>query len=94
MHCQAYGLWPAGKAAGITVAGLLAGVLLGAALQSWLRVDIVPIAVNPPAHLPEGTSGASVEAFLPISAESLSACGGLSTCVAGVSGITDKQHTG
>lgn len=34
---------PRGKAAGITVAGLLAGVLLGAALQSWLRVDIVPI---------------------------------------------------
>ncbi len=32
---------------GITVAGLLAGVLLGAALQSWLRVDIVPIAVSP-----------------------------------------------
>ena len=37
---------PAGKAAGITGAGLLAGVLLGAALQSWLRVDIVPIAVS------------------------------------------------
>ena len=48
VHCQAYSLCFAGKAAGITVAGLLAGVLLGAALQSWLRVDIVPIAVNPP----------------------------------------------
>ena len=31
---------------GITVAGLLAGVLLGAGLQSWLRVDIVPIGVR------------------------------------------------
>ena len=28
------------------MAGLLAGVLLGAALQSWLRVDIVPIGVS------------------------------------------------
>lgn len=34
------------------MAGLLAGVLLGAALQSWLRVDIVPIGVSvlPPLH--------------------------------------------
>ena len=48
VHCEVCGLWLAGKAAGITAAGLLAGVLLGAALQSWLRVDIVPIAVIPP----------------------------------------------
>ncbi|KAK9905760.1 hypothetical protein WJX75_005908 [Coccomyxa subellipsoidea] len=32
-----------GRAVGITVAGLLLGVLIGGGLQSWLRVDIVPI---------------------------------------------------
>ncbi len=31
----------------LTTAGLLAGTLLGSALQSWLRVDIVPIGVSP-----------------------------------------------
>ncbi|BDA47455.1 probable protein CHAPERONE-LIKE PROTEIN OF POR1, chloroplastic [Coccomyxa sp. Obi] len=34
---------PRGRAVGITVAGLLLGVLIGGGLQSWLRVDIVPI---------------------------------------------------
>lgn len=29
------------------MASLLAGVLVGAALQSWLRVDIVPVGVGP-----------------------------------------------
>jgi hypothetical protein len=36
---------------GITVAGLVAGVLVGAALQSWLRVDIVPLGVRAPTTL-------------------------------------------
>ncbi len=36
----------AGRAVGITVAGLLLGVLIGGGLQSWLRVDIVPIGVG------------------------------------------------
>ena len=35
----------AGKAAGITAAGFLIGSILGGGLQSWLRVDIVPIGV-------------------------------------------------
>ena len=29
------------------MAGLVAGTLLGSALQSWLRVDIIPIFVRP-----------------------------------------------
>ncbi len=37
----------AGKAAGITVAAFLIGSVLGGGLQSWLRVDIVPIGVCP-----------------------------------------------
>lgn len=37
---------PAGRAAGITGAGLLVGALLGGALQAWLRVDIVPVGVG------------------------------------------------
>lgn len=32
-----------GKAAGLTVGVLFAGALLGTAVQSWLRVDIVPL---------------------------------------------------
>lgn len=31
------------RAGGITAAGLIAGAAIGSALQSWLRVDIVPI---------------------------------------------------
>lgn len=34
------------RACGLTAAGLLVGTLLGSALQSWLRVDIVPIGVS------------------------------------------------
>lgn len=33
------------RAGGITVAGLIVGAVVGSALQSWLRVDIVPIGV-------------------------------------------------
>ena len=29
------------------MAGLVAGTLLGSALQSWLRVDIIPVFVRP-----------------------------------------------
>lgn len=32
-----------GKAAGLALAGLVAGTFLGAAVQSWLRVDIIPL---------------------------------------------------
>lgn len=34
------------RAGGITAAGLIAGAVIGSALQSWLRVDIVPIGVS------------------------------------------------
>ena len=30
----------------LTTAGLLVGTLFGSALQSWLRIDIVPIGVS------------------------------------------------
>lgn len=30
----------------LTTAGLLAGTLIGSALQNWLRIDIVPIGVS------------------------------------------------
>jgi hypothetical protein len=36
-----------GKAAGLALAGLLAGTLVGAGVQSWLRVDIIPLGVSP-----------------------------------------------
>ena len=36
----------AARAGGITAAGLIAGAVIGSALQSWLRVDIVPIGVS------------------------------------------------
>ena len=36
----------AARAGGITAAGLIAGAAIGSALQSWLRVDIVPIGVR------------------------------------------------
>ena len=41
-HCGA-----TARAGGLAVAGLVAGTLLGSALQSWLRVDIIPIFVRP-----------------------------------------------
>lgn len=36
----------AGKAIGLTFGCLVAGAILGSALQSWLRVDIVPLGVR------------------------------------------------
>lgn len=36
----------AGRAVGLSVAALVAGILLGAGLEAWLRVDIVPIGVS------------------------------------------------
>lgn len=35
-----------GKAAGVSVAGLVAGAILGGLVQSWLRVDIFPVLGN------------------------------------------------
>jgi hypothetical protein len=35
-----------GKAAGLALAGLVAGTLVGAGVQSWLRVDIIPLGVS------------------------------------------------
>jgi uncharacterized membrane protein YfcA len=35
-----------GRAAGITVGALVAGVMLGAVLNAWLRVDLVPLGVR------------------------------------------------
>lgn len=32
-----------GKAAALTVAGLVAGAVLGGAVESWLRVDLIPV---------------------------------------------------
>ncbi len=32
-----------GKAAGLAVAGLIVGTLLGSAVEGWLRVDLVPL---------------------------------------------------
>lgn len=40
----------AARAGLLTTAGLLAGTLLGSALQSWLRIDIVPIGVRCPSN--------------------------------------------
>lgn len=36
------------QAAGLALAGLVAGTFLGAAVQSWLRVDIIPLGVSAP----------------------------------------------
>lgn len=36
----------AGRAVGLSLAALVAGILLGAGLNAWLRVDIVPIGVS------------------------------------------------
>lgn len=51
------------QAAGLALAGLVAGTFLGAAVQSWLRVDIIPLGVSAPclhalAVLPESASSA------------------------------------
>lgn len=53
--------WPclvcAGRAVGLSVGALVAGILLGAGLNAWLRVDIVPIGVRG-ADAVRGTSAA------------------------------------
>jgi mannose/fructose/N-acetylgalactosamine-specific phosphotransferase system component IIC len=36
----------AGRAVGLSAGSLVAGIMLGAALNAWLRVDIVPIGVS------------------------------------------------
>jgi hypothetical protein len=36
----------AGRAVGLSVGALVAGILLGAGLNAWLQVDIVPIGVS------------------------------------------------
>lgn len=36
-------IYNAGKASLITVGGLVSGALLGGLVESWLRVDIVPV---------------------------------------------------
>ncbi len=38
--------WRAGRAAALTGGGFVAGTLIGALLQSWLQVDIVPLGVS------------------------------------------------
>lgn len=38
-----FGVVFAGKATAITVGGLVAGAVLGGLVESWLRVDIVPV---------------------------------------------------
>lgn len=43
------------RSGGLTTAGLAAGTLVGSALQSWLRVDIVPIGVS--THIPSIDAG-------------------------------------
>lgn len=35
-----------GKALGLSLGGLVLGALLGSGLESWLRVDIVPLGVR------------------------------------------------
>lgn len=37
-----YGMSSAGKAAVITVGGLVVGAVVGSAVENWLQVDIVP----------------------------------------------------
>lgn len=41
-----YGTPHAGRAAGITFGSMVAGIMLGAGLNAWLQVDIVPIGVS------------------------------------------------
>jgi hypothetical protein len=41
----------AGRAAALTGGGFVLGTILGAVIQNWLRVDIVPLGVSPAAHL-------------------------------------------
>lgn len=52
------------RSGGLTTAGLAAGTLVGSALQSWLRVDIVPIGVS--THIPSNDAGrvCQCEAFM------------------------------
>lgn len=38
----------AGRAVGLSLGALVAGIMLGAGLNAWLRVDIVPIGVSGP----------------------------------------------
>lgn len=44
-HLQVF-LLNAGKAIGLALSGILAGVAVGSLLNLWLQVDIVPIAVS------------------------------------------------
>ena len=37
---------PAGKAAGLSLACFILGALVGNGVESWLRVDIVPLGVS------------------------------------------------
>lgn len=40
----------AGKATVITIGGLVAGAVVGSAVESWLQVDVVPfLGINSPA---------------------------------------------
>lgn len=47
-----------GKAAALTLAGLVVGTFVGAAVQSWLRVDVIPLGVSQGAGGKAGVSGA------------------------------------
>ena len=38
------------RAAGLALGSAVIGAVLGGLLNNWLRIDIVPIAVSPPAH--------------------------------------------
>jgi len=54
------GVLSAGRSFGLSIGSLIAGILLGAALNAWLRVDIVPVGVsgsNPCCACLESTSG-------------------------------------
>jgi hypothetical protein len=42
---------PKGRAAGITFGSMVVGIMLGAGLNAWLQVDIVPIGVRGGAHV-------------------------------------------
>lgn len=57
-----------GKAFGLATAGLVAGALLGAGVESWLRVDIVPLGVSARAGGGQGGAGVGgwVESWLQV----------------------------